>query len=176
MNVQNYFGPLTLLGFFALFFAVTVPLLYVVNVNIIGPSFDRKAAALFAHVCRIERVLYEEDDLAMILQSRALSAVGVRYERANLRITDRALYVVQQGRFLGARMGQPILAIALGPMGLDPEIVPLVFIMHVAGQPQLDGRAIRMPLISKGQTHTLVLEPKGAEFALLALERVMYGR
>lgn len=168
-------GPLLLLGFFAAFFAVTVPLVYALNVHVIGPSYDRKAAELFTRTSATERVLYEEDDVAMILRSRAVLAVGIQYRRAHVRITERALYVAQQGKFLGRRMGQPILAVGLAPIGLDPAILHLVFVMYVAGQPKVEGRAISLPLTSRSQAHTLVLEPKGAG-AIEAIEAVMYPR
>lgn len=171
---ESIFAVLALVGFFVVFFAVTTPLVYALNVHVIGPSYDRKAAELFTRVSATERTLYEEQDVAIVLTSRAFAAIGRRYQRANIRITDRALYVAQQSKFLGARMGQPILGIGLAAIGLDPTIRHLVFAMYVAGQPQLVGRAIELPVTSPGQKHTLVLEPKGD--AIGVLEAVMYGR
>lgn len=171
---ENILGPLALVGFFIVFFAVTTPLVYALNVHVIGPSYDRKAAELFSRVSSTERTLYEESDVAIILTSRAFTSIGRRFQRANIRITDRALYVAQQSKFLGSRMGQPILGIGLAAIGLDPAVRHLVFVMYVAGQPELVGRAIKLPLTSTGQKHTLVLEPKGD--AITAIEAVMYGR
>lgn len=171
---ESVFAILALVGFFVVFFAVTTPLVYALNVHVIGPSYDRKAAELFARVSATERTLYEEHDVALILTSRAFTSIGRRHPRGDIRITDRALYVAQQSKFLGARMGQPILGVGLAAIGLDPAIRHLVFAMYVAGQPELVGRAIKLPLTSPGQKHTLVLEPKGD--ALAVLEAVMYGR
>ncbi len=174
MSLENLLGPLLIVGFLLAFFAVTIPLVYVLNVRIIGPSYDREAAEVLERTRHTERILFEENDVAMILRSRAALAIGVQFRRANVRITDRALYVVQQGKFLGSRMGQPILAIGLGPMGLDPALGHLVFTMYVAGQPQIEGRAISLPLSSTAQKHTLVLEPRDAASAIGALEAGMY--
>lgn len=43
-------GPLLIIALFVVFFAVATPLVYALNVHVIGPSYDRKAADLFTRV------------------------------------------------------------------------------------------------------------------------------
>ena len=157
-----------------LFFAVTLPVVIFINRQI-GKSYDENARLVFAQI-PMEGILFAEDDVAMRLSSVAFLAVGIRWGRADVRVTQRGLYIAQWRKTWFGRMGQPVILIALTPFGLDPSVAARGSPMQVAGQPTFDGRAFELPLTRSIARHRLHLEPRaGAAFAAV-VERVMYPR
>jgi hypothetical protein len=53
-------------------------------------------------------------------------AVAVRWTRADVRVTSRAIYLLQYTRMFGVRIGQPILAFPLRGAQLDPFVASSV--------------------------------------------------
>lgn len=138
MNDAGFLGLVCVV--FGLFFAVALPLVTLVN-RAIGKGYDDKARALEG-ILASEGLRFAEDDVSVRGSWVAPLAVGVKWSRANVRVTERAIYLMQSTRFLGMRMGQPILAFALRGALLDPRAVGLVHTGWLETYPREEGGAV----------------------------------
>ena len=102
------------------FFVVMTPLMILVN-RAIGSTHDRRAA-LIAPYLQAEGVRFSEDGVRVRASWVAPLAVSVRWSFADVRVTSRAIYLVQHTRMFGVRIGKPILAFPLRGAQLDPFI------------------------------------------------------
>src|SRR5207302_265220 len=72
-----------------------------------------------------EGVVYGEDDVRTRSSWRAPLAVAVRWGRADVRVTPRAVYLFTYQPLpllAGRRMGQPVLAMTRATTALDPRV------------------------------------------------------
>ena len=110
--------------FVAGFFLVMLPILALVN-RAIGSTYDQRAAALAPHL-RDEGLQLSEDGVRLRASWVAPLAVAIKWSRADVRVTTRAVYLMQHTRMLGMRIGQPILAFPLRGAQLDPRVTVCV--------------------------------------------------
>jgi hypothetical protein len=102
------------------FFVVMLPLVALVN-RAIGRSYEQRAIALAPHL-QAEGLRFVEEDVRIRASWAAPLAVAVRWTRADVRVTTRAIYLMQHTRMLGMRIGRPILAFPLRGAVFDPAI------------------------------------------------------
>ena len=117
MDLSGVVWAVLAVGFVVVFLAVMLPLVVLAN-RAIGSRYDERAA-LIAPRLAAEGLRFVEDDVRIRAGWVAPLAVGVRWTRADVRVTTRAIYLVQNTRMFGARMGQPILAFALRGAEID---------------------------------------------------------
>jgi len=108
----------------AIFFVVAIPGIILFN-RMIGASFDEKARAI-APILEQEGIRFAEDGVRIRGTWIAPLAVGVRWTWADVRVTSRAIYLMQYTRNFGIRMGQPIIALPLRGAILDPRVAASV--------------------------------------------------
>jgi len=125
---------------FSLFFAVALPLVTLLN-RALGKAFDDKARAI-APILAGEGLLFVEDDVKTRGTWIAPLAVGVRPMNADVRVTTRAIYLMQHRRMFGSRMGQPILAFPLRGAILDPRVVMNVRVGVLETYPREEGGGV----------------------------------
>ncbi len=138
MNAAELYGFICVV--FALFFAVALPLVTLLN-RAIGKAYDDKARALEG-ILATEGLRFAEDDVSIRTTWIAPLAFAVRWTRANVRVTGRAIYLMQSTRFLGKRMGQPIIALPLRGAVLDPRTVGLVTLGWLETYPRDEDGAV----------------------------------
>jgi len=106
------------------FLVVMTPLVILVN-RAIGASYDQRAAAI-APLLQSEGVRFWEDGVRVRASWVAPLSVGVRWSWADVRVTSRAIYLIQHRRMFGVRIGQPVLAFPLRGAQLDPNVAASV--------------------------------------------------
>jgi hypothetical protein len=106
------------------FMVVMTPVVVLVN-RAIGSGYDARAQQL-APYWQAEGLRFAEDEVKTRSTWIAPLAVGVRWPNMDVRVTSRAIYLVQSRRMFGMRIGQPILAIPQPGAALDPAIAHLV--------------------------------------------------
>jgi hypothetical protein len=102
------------------FLVVATPIVFFVN-RAIGATYDQRAAGLAPHL-HAETVRFAEDDVRIRGTWIAPFGVSVRWSRADVRITTRAIYLLQHARMFGRRIGKPIVAFPIRGAQLDPWV------------------------------------------------------
>ena len=102
------------------FLVVMTPIVILVN-RAIGASYDQRAAAILP-LLQNEDVRFWEDGVRVRATGSRPLAVAVRWSWADVRVTSRAIYLMQHRRMFGMRIGQPVLAFPLRGAQLDPNI------------------------------------------------------
>jgi hypothetical protein len=102
------------------FLVVMTPVIMLVNRSI-GATYDRRAAAIAPYL-QAEGMRFSEDGVRMRASWVAPLAVALRWKTVDVRVTSRAIYLVQSTRMFGMRIGQPILAFPLRGAQLDPFV------------------------------------------------------
>jgi hypothetical protein len=127
-------------GAFVVFFAVMIPIITLVNRQI-GAAYTEKARAI-EPILASEGLRFAEDDVAIRGTWMAPLAIGVRWSRADVRVTERAIYLMQHTRMFGQRIGQPIIALPLRGAILDPRVVGSVHLGWLETYPREEGGAV----------------------------------
>lgn len=122
------------------FFAVMMPVVFVVN-RAIGSAYADKARAI-EPLLAAEGLRFAEDDVSIRGTWLAPLAVGVRWSRADVRVTERAIYLMQHARMFGQRIGQPTLALPLRGAVLDPRVTANVTTGWLETYPREEGGAV----------------------------------
>jgi hypothetical protein len=132
---------LALLGVVAVV-AIAAGVAGVVFVNyVIGRNYAAQATAL-APILATEEILFSENDVRTRMRWIAPLAVALQWPRVNVRVTSRAIYLVQYRILFGWHMAQPILAMALAPRSLAPEARPHVHEAFLDLPPRADDDAV----------------------------------
>ena len=106
------------------FLVVMLPIVALVNRSI-GSVYEQRAAALGRYL-QNEGVRFAEDDVRVRGSWIAPFAVAIRWSQADVRVTTRAIYLLQHTRMFGMRIGKPILAFPLRGAQLDPYVASIV--------------------------------------------------
>ena len=112
------------IGFVIVFLVVMLPLVALAN-RAIGSTYDRRAIAIGPYL-QAEGIRFAEDDVRLRASWVAPLAVAVRWSRADVRVTSRAIYLMQHTRMFGMRIGKPVLAFPLRGAQLDPFVATSV--------------------------------------------------
>lgn len=124
------------------FLAAMLPLVLLVN-RAIGSRYDERARAIAPYL-QAEGVRFAEDDVRVRSSWVAPLAVAVRWTRADVRVTTRAIYLLQSARMFGVRIGQPILAFPLRGAILEPAVAASVTTGWLSTYPEEADRAITL--------------------------------
>jgi hypothetical protein len=139
---------LLVLVVFTLFFSVAIPGVFLFN-RALGASFDEKARAV-APILAQEGILFAEDGVRIRGSWVAPLAVDVR-------VTPRAIYLMQYTKNFGSRMGQPILALPLRGAILDPRVAGAVLTGWLETYPREEDGAVILRGGLRAQRFTLRL-------------------
>ena len=116
------------------FLVVMLPVVALVN-RAIGSRYDERVVAIAPYL-QAEGLRFAEDDVRARTGWLAPLAVAVRWNRADVRVTSRAIYLLQNTRMFGMRIGQPILAFPLRGAVLDPAVAGAVSAGWLSTYPQ----------------------------------------
>ncbi len=138
-----------------LFIVTAVPGVYFLN-KMMGASFDEKARAI-APILAQEGILFAEDGVRIRGTWIAPLAVGIRWTNADVRVTSRAIYLMQYSKNFWSRMGQPVLALPLRGAILDPRVAGAVLTGWLETYPREEDGAVILRGGLRAQRFTLRL-------------------
>jgi hypothetical protein len=131
---QGVFFFLVAGAFVVGFFVVMLPLVAFAN-RAIGARHDERARAIAPYL-HAEGIRFAEDDVRVRSSWVAPLAFAVQWTRAEVRVTTRAVYLLQSTRMFGMRIAKPILAFPLRGAVLDPAVAASVSVGWLSTYPQ----------------------------------------